>query len=112
MLVSSCLAVPSRSLSRIIFFSLLLLSSSSQLISSLLLASLLLLTSLYIRLLLCTSLLFSVLFFFSIIYFLESLTFSFDRVVAKIAKIEADAGINLPAGDDDISKVHVTGIDR
>ena len=33
--------------------------------------------------------------------------FSFDRVVAKIAKIEADAGINLPASDDDISKVNV-----
>ena len=37
-------------------------------------------------------------------------TFSFDRVVAKIAKIEADAGINLPASDDDISKVTVEDI--
>ena len=36
--------------------------------------------------------------------------FSFDRVVAKIAKIEADAGINLPASDDDISKVTVEDI--
>ena len=41
------------------------------------------------------------------IYLSPPITFycSFDRVVAKISKIEDEAGINLPAGDAEISKV-------